>query len=99
MDSVAEWEPRVLVSCAQGFFKVAIRRHPDAVCWSWALEWNHNYRIVGFFGERAPTELLLKAFPNVTAVKIAQCGNDWVAYQEEVPLADVDDKLFYWEIA
>ena len=59
MDAVVNWEPRVLAIGADGFFKAIIRRHPAAVCWSWALEWNHKYRIVGFFGEIEPARALV----------------------------------------
>ena len=54
MQMVHSWEPRVLVDTAGGFFKVAIRKHPEhSACWSWALEWNQNYRLIGFFGDPA----------------------------------------------
>jgi hypothetical protein len=96
MDSVVAWEPRVLVTCANGFFKAAIRRHPDAACWSWALEWNHNYRIVGFFGEKNTAERLVKKCPTLGITKVAEAHNDWLAFRTEVPLAKDDDKLFYW---
>jgi hypothetical protein len=99
MEAVVDWEPRLLLTKgANGFFKVAIRRHPNAVCWSWALEWNQNYRVVGFFGEKGATEQLAKTFPALETVKLAQSGSDWVAYRKDVRLAEEDDKLFYWKI-
>jgi len=98
MQTVANWEPRILAISADGYFKVAIRKHPEAPCWSWALEWNQKYRIVGFFGAQDPAAKLAKTFPKLKAVKIAQSGNDWVAYRIEIPLKDEDDKLFYWKI-
>src|SRR5262249_52774697 len=42
MDAVVGWEPRLIARGANGFFLVAIRRHPNAECWSWAVEWNKN---------------------------------------------------------
>ena len=57
MKTVIQWEPRLFGCTAGGFHKIAIRRHPDEDCWSWALEWNRNYRLVGLFGdERAARE-------------------------------------------
>ena len=48
---VVDWEPRVLASNADGFYKIVIRKHPNNICWSWGLEWNHSMRVVGFFGD------------------------------------------------
>jgi len=62
MDAVYGWEPRVLAVTADGFFKIAIRRRPSADCWSWAVEWNRQYRVVGFCGDRAAAESVLQAF-------------------------------------
>lgn len=96
MDAVALWDPRVLAVGADGFVKVVIRRHPSAVCWSWALEWNQNYRIVGFIGEQGSAEVLVKSFPRVDRKTMRQGTNGWVRCQEEMSLAAEDDKLFYW---
>lgn len=48
---VGSWPTRFLVETASGFFKATIRRDPAAACWAWALEWNQNYRVVGFGGD------------------------------------------------
>jgi len=98
MEAVLNWEPRILAIGAGGFFKVAIRRHPSAVCWSWALEWNQNYRIVGFCGEQEPAEQLTSTFPKLEIITVAQRGPDWVGYRKEIPLAEEDDKLFHWKV-
>ena len=58
-DTVVNWDASLLVSTADGFFKAAIRRHAEVPCWSWALEWNMKYRIVGFFGDRATAETIV----------------------------------------
>ena len=47
MNAVATWEPRILAIGADGYFKVVIRRHPSAICWSWGLEWRSEERRVG----------------------------------------------------
>lgn len=97
MDTVIDWEPHVLATGADGYFKVAIRRHPTATCWSWALEWNNNYRIVGFFGEQAPAEAVASAFPPLERTTIAQGNNGWLRYRTEVALAEEEDRLFCWD--
>ena len=94
MHAVLNWEPRVLAIGADGFFKVAIRKHPTEVCWSWALEWNHKYRIVGFFGEQEPAQTIANTFPSIKAVMLIQSPSDYMQYRFEVPLEDEEDKLF-----
>lgn len=95
MDTVVSWEPRFLADGANGFFRIAMRRHPTAAFWSWALEWNRKYRIVGFFGEREPAEAMASTLPHLKPTMIAQGPNSYVGYRKETPIAD-DDKLFYW---
>ncbi len=94
MDTVFNWEPRVLSIGALGFFKVMIRRHPLAVCWSWALEWNNKLRVVGFFGENEPTQKVLHTFPSLETVTMAQGPNKYAGYRSEKHLDEKDDCLF-----
>jgi hypothetical protein len=96
MDAVASWEPRVLAIGADGFFKVAIRRHPSAECWSWAVEWNHQLRAVGFFGDRQVAEEIAGRFPQLKVEPLVQRPGRYLGYRNESPLQDGDDKLFYW---
>lgn len=96
MAAVVDWEPRLLVSTANDHFAAAIRRHPDAACWSWAVEWNKNYRLVGFFGELAPAKQLADSFPSLDVSVVAQEGENWAGYRSEVPLNEEDDILFHW---
>jgi hypothetical protein len=97
MDAVVNWEPRVLAIGADEFFKAIIRRHPVSVCWSWALEWNHKYRIVGFFGEQEPARAMVTIFPMIKVTTITQGTDRYVSYRTETDLMDKDDKLFQWE--
>lgn len=96
MASVIDWEPRVLATGADGYFKVAIRRHPNEICWSWALEWNNNFRIVGFLGERAVAEALVRSLPPLAVATVAQWDKGWLRYRTEVPLPEDEDTLFCW---
>jgi len=97
MNAVVTWEPRILAIGADTFFKIVIRKHPVADCWSWALEWNRQYRIVGFCGDRAAAEAVAQNFPRLEAQTIVQGPSEYVRYRLETPLADADDLLFHWE--
>jgi hypothetical protein len=94
MDAVLNWELRVLAIGADGFFKVAIRRHPTEVCWSWALEWNHKYRMVGFFGEQEAAQTVANTFPPMEAVTLTRGPNDYTRVCYETALNEEEDNLF-----
>ncbi|MBK6999042.1 MAG: hypothetical protein IPH35_03380 [Rhodoferax sp.] len=94
MNSVQSWEPRFLVTTAGGYFKAAVRRHPSAATWSWAVEWNQSYRVVGFLGEREPAAEVVKSFPALQAHTVMQGKDDWVRYRTESNLAEDEDFLF-----
>lgn len=97
MEAVVGWEPCVLASNADGFYKVAIRKHPSAACWSWALEWNHAMRVAGFFGEKQAAQAVAAQFPKLE-LKTVSTGPDHVTRRRrEIPLDEGDDKLFYWD--
>lgn len=95
-DAVVGWEPRLLAIGADGFFKVAIRRHPEAECWSWALEWNKKHRVIGFFGDQAAAEAVAKGLPRIRLQTIMEGPVSFVRYHQETALPESDDKLFYW---
>jgi len=94
MDLTTEWESRVHSITAEGYFKLAIQKHPTEVVWSFAVEWNENYRIVGFFGETEELLRLKKRLPAMAMETIPGEGGNWVRYRLEVPLSDEDDILF-----
>lgn len=100
MKQVVQWEPRVLAVGADGYFRIAIRRHPSLVCWSWALEWNHNLRIVGYIGELELLKKLATLIPHPTARSFAEGPNRWIRYRNDEPLEEDQDEMFvYQEIA
>jgi hypothetical protein len=94
MKAVLNWHVRLLASGADGFFKVAIRRHPSAFCWSWSLEWNHKHRIIGFFGEQAPVEETFSRLPEPEMHPLAHSGNERFRFREEISLAEAEDQMF-----
>lgn len=55
-DKIKSWDFRWHGVTADGYFKSSIRKHPSQKCWAWALEWNMNYRIIGFFGDKNVAE-------------------------------------------
>lgn len=93
MHLVAPWQYRVVFTGARGYFKIAIRRHPSAECWSWALEWNQNLRLVGLMGDTATiTQVRAVLTPNTT-MEFSQ-ESETFRFRPEVPLPPEDDILF-----
>lgn len=97
MDAVVDWEPRVIGGLADQFYRIVLRRHPDADCWSWAVEWNHSMRIVGFLGDKVAAQDIASQFPKLGVKSIMQGPNRGFAYREETALDEADDKLFHWD--
>jgi len=93
-DAIANWHPRLIVASAQGYYRALIRRHPAANCWAWALEWNRNYRVAGFFGDREAAQQLVNTFPKVELATLHETATGFVRIRHDVPLRDEDDKLF-----
>jgi len=79
---------------ADGFFKVIIRKHKNQICWSWALEWNHNYRLAGFFGDQKYISELIKEFPKLEYNLIENSPKKIIRQRKQVKLKVEDDKLF-----
>ena len=95
MDAVLNWHQRVRIITAYDFFKVAIRKHPEAACWSWALEWNRIYRLFGFFGEQATARAIAETRPPIEAEPIVGPGTDgqWFI-RADTALDKSDDSMF-----
>jgi len=94
MERTAAWPCGLHAVTADGFFKAVIRCHPSAECWSWALEWNHALRIIGFFGEREPAQELTDSLPQPQIMTVFQSPERTVRMREEIELAPADDILF-----
>ena len=92
MDAVVQWEPRVLGTTADGFYKIAIRRFPNEDLWSWALEWNKNLRVVGFFGDIQTAQQIASTFPKLEFRVVGE----GMSMREEVPLNESEDRLFQY---
>jgi hypothetical protein len=99
-EKVYEWEPRLIVDCiADGYAKVAIRKHPEAHCWSWSLEWNYNFRSIGFFGDPDVCVSLASRLEKITAQLLVDSANHKLAYSVDKKLDPANDKLFSYSDA
>ena len=96
MNRVIAWPIRLVLVTAQGFFRAAIRRSPDAACWSWALEWNEHLRAIGLFGEEAAARTFANSLsaPPMSPF-ISQPDGSRIRFRPEVPLPMDDDVLFH----
>lgn len=93
MSIVALWDHRVVFAGAQHYFKIAIRRHPSAECWSWAVEWNQNYRVIGLMGDPVTIPVLRASLtPNPTTS--FSNGTETFRFRPNVSLPASDDTLF-----
>ena len=95
MGTVLDWEPKLLFSTAKDHFSATIRKHPSFDLWSWAVEWNKSYRIVGFFGQEIPAKEALAALPSLEITSIAESETRWVRYRVDTPLKAEEDMLFF----
>ena len=98
MRAVVNWRPNLLLTgTASGFFRAAIRRHPTAACWAWALEWNHNVRVMGFFGDQKTGEAIAREFPNPQGVPFPQPDGSIARLRADRALSVDEDILFAWK--
>lgn len=90
-DRTKLWLPRVLGNAAKGYFRIVMKRKDEqTLLWSFALEWNKSYRVIGFFGDKDATDQAVDA---LTFDPMFQVGSRQ-RYREEVPLTTAADPLF-----
>jgi hypothetical protein len=96
MGRVANWHDRMIGDIAEGHFRVAIRRNPDAELWSFALEWNNTTRVIGLFGREEAANAVLVDVPELTMIPFGKTTDGaLLRFRREVPLEDSEDRLFY----
>ena len=95
MREISRWDYRLILNTASGYYRAAIRRHPTADCWAWAVEWNDCYRLVGFFGDPAAARTLAESLPDLPVLSVREHANSWLRYRREEPLSEEDDTLFH----
>jgi hypothetical protein len=88
------WLPRFRVTTAKNYFRALIKKHPShQTLWAWALEWNQNFRLIGFFGEPDALQAEIGRLPHLDK-KYIQQGKEIYRYWQEIRLAAQDDLLF-----
>ena len=97
MEKVYLWELKWIGNTADGFFKSIIKRNPSEKCWSWALEWNNNYRLVGFFGEWGYIQEISQSFPSEKMETMTNDGKPVFRVRKEESLQEDGDLLFSWD--
>ena len=93
-DVVREWDVRVLGISAAGFFRVAIRKHPEIACWSWALEWNRSLRVVGFVEDIGSTSAVIDGIQAPKMKVLARTPEATLRFRREIPQDKQNDNLF-----
>lgn len=92
---LSRYAPRVHAVAADEFFKLVIYRSPHPPPhWAWALEWNQNYRLIGFFGDRSAAR---QSFESLTPIQheIVESDSDrTIRIRREQALEPEDDLLF-----
>jgi len=94
---VSSWDHRLLLNAGEGFYRACMRRSPDdRPLWAWAIEWNANYRLVGFFGDKGAVDDAAAnlEFPEMKAIH--QHGKEEMRLRLNTRLTDADDVLFAW---
>jgi hypothetical protein len=95
MRTVSNWQDRLIVGAADGYFKAAIRRHPkDEICWSWALEWNESVRAVGFLGQPEVVHEVVQSLPQLNERPLETTDGKKLRFRTETPLDPEIDCLF-----
>ena len=94
MKETATWDYRFVLNSASGYYRAIIRRHPSLVCWSWAVEWNDAYRLVGFLGEEPAAQSVANLLPRIPVRLLKQGQNRWLRFRTEEPLGESEDTLF-----
>jgi hypothetical protein len=98
-DTAKDWEHRLFAVAADGFYKVWIRKRPgDPAVWAWALEWNCNFRLAGFFGDEPTLRALLEGAPKLSIHTLHEAPGVALHYRQETSLSEADDHLFDWPI-
>lgn len=95
MQQVADWQPHLVADhLAGGYFKVAMRKHPDKHVWSWALEWNQSFRLIGFLGIDDDVDPEFDRLKKVTVRQMTQTDGSVYRLREEVELTPDQDLMF-----
>jgi hypothetical protein len=93
-DLIANWDQRLIIIGASHYFKAVIHRNSDEPpVWAWALEWNKNYRLFGFFGDERAAEAIFQTLP-VPKTSVIETPQAVFRATLDVPLQPERDRLF-----
>lgn len=99
IETVSGWQTRLVVTAAQNFFKVAIRKNADHPVWSSALEWNEGVRVVALFGEKEAALEIGRGVPRLFTEEhvILRTPKKITSNRPEVAIAPEDDRMFSFD--
>jgi hypothetical protein len=91
-DLTRTWQTYIQADAANGNFQIVIRQDSADVhqVWSFALEWNAAYRVIGFFGDAIPAKKYADSLPRPTMFHLDQTTR----YREEIPIQSERDIMF-----
>lgn len=79
---------------SNGYFQALIKRNGQHSVWSWAIEWNKQYRLYGFFGDEALIEQIDKTIEKNVFGPPIKDGDSVFRSRIEVPLQEGEDRFF-----
>jgi hypothetical protein len=92
-DVTADWPLRIQGVGGDRFFKIKICRKTDDVPpWAWALEWNQNYRLIGFFGDEDLVRDAVSALPKLPGKLVPDGNRGVMRYREDRELPPAQDQ-------
>jgi hypothetical protein len=94
MSNIKHWDPTLIMCGKQAFFRIIIRRKVGFDLWSWAVEWNRTFRVIGFFGAEELVEEAVAALPKLKAKELAKKDSSYLRIRDEEALPDAEDTLF-----
>ena len=62
--------------------------------WAWALEWNANFRLIGFLGDPGAMQAAFEQLPGLTKNVVERTLESTSRYRTEQALPPEDDHLF-----
>lgn len=95
MRMVLPWDYRLIApGVANSHFRVAIRKHPNSGCFSWAMEWNQHFRVAGFFGEPHHVIPFYEKIPNTSPRFDPENKSPQFHITPDIALKEKDDIMF-----
>lgn len=94
-ETTARWRTRIHVVTADGFYKAWIRRRDEGSrIWAWAVEWNGNYRVAGFFGDKELMDEIGSHMTTEPMQEMPTIDGGHFAVRLDRPITENDDNLF-----